>query len=98
MSASDLVVAALLLAALLFFCAGTLGLLRFTDTLSRMHALTKADNVALGLLAAALAIETGDAVAAMVLLLTWLLVMFSGATTAYLIASQIAHEERGDDR
>lgn len=32
-----------------FFLAGTLGLLRFPDTLTRLHALTKADNLGLGL-------------------------------------------------
>jgi len=32
-----------------FFLAGTVGLLRFPDTLSRLHALTKADNLGLGL-------------------------------------------------
>ena len=33
----------------LFFLAGTVGLLRFPDSLSRLHALTKADNLGLGL-------------------------------------------------
>ena len=32
-----------------FFVAGTVGLLRFPDSLSRLHALTKADNLGLGL-------------------------------------------------
>ncbi len=32
-----------------FFLAGTVGLLRFPDALSRLHALTKADNLGLGL-------------------------------------------------
>jgi multicomponent Na+:H+ antiporter subunit G len=32
-----------------FFLAGTVGLLRFPDTLTRLHALTKADNLGLGL-------------------------------------------------
>ena len=32
-----------------FFMAGTVGLLRFPDALSRVHALTKADNLGLGL-------------------------------------------------
>ena len=33
-----------------FFFAGTVGLLRFPDSLSRLHALTKADNLGLGLI------------------------------------------------
>ena len=37
-------------AGLFFFLAGTVGLLRFPDTLTRLHALTKADNLGLGLI------------------------------------------------
>ena len=36
-------------AGVFFFIAGTVGLLRFPDTLTRLHALTKADNLGLGL-------------------------------------------------
>ena len=36
-------------AGFIFFLAGTVGLLRFPDTLTRLHALTKADNLGLGL-------------------------------------------------
>ena len=32
-----------------FFFAGTVGLLRFPDALTRLHALTKSDNLGLGL-------------------------------------------------
>jgi multicomponent Na+:H+ antiporter subunit G len=35
------------LAGAFFFLAGTVGLLRFPDTLTRLHALTKADNLGL---------------------------------------------------
>jgi len=38
----------LLLAGAVFFLAGTLGLLRFPDVYTRLHALTKADNLGLG--------------------------------------------------
>ena len=38
-----------------FFIAGTVGLLRFPDTLTRLHALTKADNLGLGLVVLGLA-------------------------------------------
>ncbi len=37
------------LAGAFFFFAGTVGLLRFPDPLTRLHALTKADNLGLGL-------------------------------------------------
>ena len=39
----------------IFFLAGTVGLLRFPDTLTRLHALTKADNLGLGLVVLGLA-------------------------------------------
>ena len=38
-----------ILAGAFFFLAGTVGLLRFPDTLTRLHALTKSDNLGLGL-------------------------------------------------
>jgi len=46
-----------------FFLAGTVGLLRFPDALSRLHALTKADNLGLGLVLG-LMFQTGDPFAA----------------------------------
>ena len=39
-----------LLAGLGFLAAGSLGLLRFPDAVSRLHALTKADTLGLGLI------------------------------------------------
>ena len=49
MTPSDLLSTVLLIAGGVFFLAGTLGLLRFPDVYTRLHALTKADNVGLGL-------------------------------------------------
>ena len=45
----------------LFFLAGTVGLLRFPDALTRLHALTKADNLGLGLVVLGLAAAGGRA-------------------------------------
>ncbi len=69
-----------------FFFAGTLGLLRFPDVYSRLHALTKADNVGLGLIVLGLAIESGSWLVAGKLLLIWLLVLLAGASVAHLVA------------
>ena len=44
-----------------FFLAGTVGLLRFPDTLTRLHALTKADNLGLGLVVLGLLPRAGSA-------------------------------------
>ncbi|MGY6570737.1 MAG: cation:proton antiporter, partial [Salinarimonas sp.] len=48
---SDLFTIVMTASGLIFFAAGTLGLIRFPDTHSRLHALTKADNLGLGLIA-----------------------------------------------
>ncbi len=69
-----------------FFLAGTVGLLRFPDTLSRLHALTKADNLGLGLIVVGLALADGTWSAAGKLLLIWLLALLAGACACYLIA------------
>jgi multicomponent Na+:H+ antiporter subunit G len=43
---------ALLLVGAFFFFAGTVGLLRFPDVYTRLHALAKADNLGLGFVGA----------------------------------------------
>lgn len=68
-----------------FFFAGTVGLLRFPDVFTRLHALTKADNVGLGLLIAGLALEAESFAIAGELLLIWLLAILASATTCHLI-------------
>ena len=87
MSALNLLSAALVLAGALFFLAGTVGLLRFPDVYTRLHALTKADNLGLGLVAAGLALQAEAPSAALKLLLIWFLVLPAGATAANLVAN-----------
>jgi multicomponent Na+:H+ antiporter subunit G len=88
MSLTDLLSTALLTVALFFFTAGTVGLLRLPDLHSRLHALTKADNVGLGfaIFAAMLQAEAWPTV--FKLLLIWLLVLAAGATVCFLIADR----------
>jgi multicomponent Na+:H+ antiporter subunit G len=81
---------------LLFFAAGSIGLLRFPDTLSRLHALTKADTLGLGLVVAGLSLRAGGVLEVAHMLLIWLLVLASGATACQLLARQ-ADEEGGDE-
>jgi len=76
----------LLGAGVFFFFAGTVGLLRFPDVYTRLHALTKADNVGLGFLIAGLALQAETWTAVLKLLLTWGLVMLSSAASCHLIA------------
>lgn len=86
MTPLDYVVVTLLGLAVLFFFAGTIGLLRFPDVYSRLHALTKADNLGLGLAVVALMIHSMSAAVSLRLFLTWALVLISSATTSHLIA------------
>ena len=69
-----------------FFLAGTVGLLRFPDALSRLHALTKADNLALGLVVLGLLFQVDGPLAALKLIGVWLLALLAGATVTQLIA------------
>jgi multicomponent Na+:H+ antiporter subunit G len=73
-------------AGVLFFLAGVVGLLRFPDALTRLHALTKADNVGLGLIVAGLLPQASGVLEALKLLLVWLAVLLAGATVGQLIA------------
>ena len=84
----DVLTTILLLAGAFFFLAGTLGLLRFPDVYTRLHALTKADNVGLGLVVLGLALQSDTLAGAGKLLLIWTLVMLAGASSANLIARE----------
>ncbi len=87
MSVSEWVTTLFLLAGAFFFFAGTLGLLRFPDVYNRLHALTKADNVGLGLITIGLMLRVDNGVIALKLLLIWFLVLLTSATAAHLIAN-----------
>jgi multicomponent Na+:H+ antiporter subunit G len=91
----DLLSGLLVFAGAGFFLAGSVGLLRLPDVYSRLHALTKADNVGLGLLAAGLLLRAPDPLEAVQLVLVWLLALVSGAAGAHLIAQFARRRERG---
>jgi multicomponent Na+:H+ antiporter subunit G len=69
-----------------FFLAGSAGLLRFPDALTRLHALTKADNLGLGLVVLGLLPRVDGPLEAIKLVCVWLLVLLSSATISQLIA------------
>lgn len=75
-----------------FFISGTVGLLRFPDVYTRLHALTKADNLGLGFLLAGLALQAESWTVVAKMLLIWFLVMLAGASVAHLIA-HAAHQK-----
>jgi multicomponent Na+:H+ antiporter subunit G len=78
-----------------FFLAGTVGLLRFPDTFSRLHALTKADNLGLGFTVAGLAVQSGSLPIALKLGIIWVLALLASSTACYLVAAHlIRHSKR----
>ena len=80
----DIFTVLLVSAGAFFFLAGTVGLLRFPDTLTRLHALTKADNLGLGLVVIGLLPRTGGLYAAK-LIGVWLLVLVASSAVSQLI-------------
>jgi len=86
-----------------FFLAGTVGLLRFPDTLCRLHALTKADNLGLGFIALSVALQSGSLAVAGKLFTIWLLAMLAGTTNCYLMGrmtvrnAELQQEIRNDN-
>jgi multicomponent Na+:H+ antiporter subunit G len=86
MAPIDLLSTVLLLGGAAFFFAGTIGMLRFPDVYSRLHALTKGDNVGLGLTVLGLAVRADSFAVVGKLVLIWMLVLLAGATASHLIA------------
>lgn len=88
--------AALCILGTLFFIAGALGLLRLPDTLSRLHALTKADNVGLGLIALGCGLLSGDLWFAIKCLFIWLVMLVVSSLTGVLIAGRTLAQLKPD--
>lgn len=82
----ELVSVSFLVLGAFFFVAGTIGLLRFPDFYCRLHALTKADNLGLGMLIVGLVLQPMTPWDRLQLLLTWLLVLVAAATVCHLLA------------
>jgi multicomponent Na+:H+ antiporter subunit G len=78
-----------------FYFAGTVGMLRFPDTFSRLHALTKADNLGLMLVSAAVAVYSWSLRVASLLLIVWLLGLTASTVSAHLIARYARNSTEG---
>jgi multicomponent Na+:H+ antiporter subunit G len=87
MSLTDLLGTFLLLLAIPFFWGGSLGLLRFPDIYTRLHALTKADNLGLGLVVAGSILMSKEWTVGVKLLLIWLAVLVASTISCYLVAN-----------
>ena len=92
---TEVIAIALISVGLMFFIAGSIGLLRLPDLYSRLHALTKADNVGLGMMILGIIIISGDLLTSLKLILVWVLVLASSAASAHLIAQRARRRERG---
>jgi multicomponent Na+:H+ antiporter subunit G len=101
MSAADLATIIAVSTGLVFFLAGTVGVLRFPDFHSRLHALTKADNLGLGLIALGIAFQLSNPWDVVKLVLVWLLAVLAAASVAQLIAraalDRLSGEAEGDE-
>lgn len=80
---------------LFFFVAGSAGLLRFPDVFSRLHALTKADNLGLGFIALGTGFQAETWRNVALLALIWGLVLLAAGTVSQLIARDALRERDG---
>ena len=83
---ADLATIGLTALGLFFFIAGTIGLIRFPDTFSRLHALTKADNLGLGFMALGVAFQAESWAQVARLALIWALALLAAGAVAQLVA------------
>ncbi|HSD41758.1 MAG TPA: monovalent cation/H(+) antiporter subunit G [Burkholderiales bacterium] len=86
MSFLDLFTIVAVSAGAFFFLAGTVGLLRFPDALTRLHALTKADNLGLGLVVLGLLPHVDGVLGGLKLVAIWLLALLASGAVSQLIA------------
>ena len=85
-AALDIFTVAAVSAGAFFFLAGTVGLLRFPDVFTHVHALGKADNLGLGLVVLGLLPQVSGLLAGLKLVSIWLLVLLVGAAVSQMIA------------
>ena len=81
---------------LFFFLSGSIGLLRLPDLFTRLHALAKADNVGLALVALGVIILEPAVINGIKIVIIWLLVMAASAISSHLVARHALREKRDD--
>lgn len=92
----DAVFVFLVSAGVFFFFAGSVGVNRLPDVLSRLHALSKADNLGLGLIVLGLIITEDSWSAVIKLILIWFSILVASASLCFLIARE-AYSRSGED-
>ncbi|WP_395339007.1 monovalent cation/H(+) antiporter subunit G [Ningiella sp. W23] len=83
---------------LVFFIAGTVGLIRFPDVYSRLHALTKADNLGLGFIVFGVIIQMNNVPDMAKAIVVWILVLLASATSCHLIARRQYSKKRSPNQ
>ena len=83
----------LIVSGVAFFIIGSIGLLRFPNTYSRIHALTKADNLGLGMILIGLLPFANSLHQGLKMVLCWLLILAASSVSAYLVANKLEQEE-----
>lgn len=86
-----------LLTGLFFFAAGTLGLLRFPDVLTRMHATTKCDTLGAGLVLVGLMFFPGGVYLRLKLALVIAFLWLTNPTAAHYMARAVYRSQGGND-
>ncbi len=94
--AIDVFTVACVLSGVFFFLASAVALLRFPDTLTRLHAATKADSLGLGLVVLGLLPQSDGLFAALKLCVVWLLAQIAGATFSQLVARAVQDKGRSE--
>jgi multicomponent Na+:H+ antiporter subunit G len=77
-----------------FFVVGALGLVRFPDALSRLHAVSKAASAGLGLTVLGLLLRADSIFSALKLVFVWAIVLVASATGSQLLGRSAVHAER----
>jgi multicomponent Na+:H+ antiporter subunit G len=93
MSFADLLSVALCVCGAFFYTAGTVGMLRFPDTLSRLHALTKADNLGLGFIVLGLMLRSSSFAGILKLGLVWAVVLAASSTSCFLAGNSVLRNQ-----
>ncbi len=88
MSPVDILSFALASAGTFFFFAGAVGLVRLPDVYSRLHALSKADNLGLGLVIVAAMLQAESWLAVFKLGLIWAFILVASSCLCVLIARE----------
>lgn len=94
----NIIAGVFILTGLFFFFVGVVGLLRFPDPLSRMHASTKTDTLGVGLMTVGFVLLKGVSFESVTLLFLVAFMWLTNPTAShYLAKTLVASKERAED-